>query len=50
MVGLILTAIDVNSGVITGWLPPELRPFAVLVWPLAMFTLREITTTALGDK
>lgn len=50
MLGLALTAIEINSGLITGWMPAEYRPFAVMLWPLAMFTLREITTEAIGDK
>ena len=50
MLGLALTVIELNSGLITGWMPAEYRPFAVLLWPLAMFTLREITTTALIEK
>lgn len=50
MIGLALTAMEINSGIITGWMPPDWRPFAVMLWPLTMFTLRELTTTALGDK
>lgn len=50
MLGLVLTAIEINSGIITGWLPADYRPFAALLWPLAMFTLREMTTEAIGEK
>lgn len=50
LVGGILTAIEVQSGVILGWLSPELRPYAVILWPMAMMTLREVTSAALSDK
>lgn len=50
LVGGILTAIEVQSGVILGWLSPELRPYAVILWPMAMMTLREVTNAALSDK
>ena len=50
MLGLLLTAIDISSGTITGLLPAEYSPFAVLLWPMAVLTLREVTTAALSDK
>ena len=50
LVGGALTAIEINSGLILGWLPAEYRPYAFALWPLAMMTMREVTNTALSDK
>lgn len=50
MVGLLITVLEINSGVITGWVPVDYRPWLILIWPMLMFTLREMTNSALGDK
>lgn len=50
LVGGILTLIEVNSGVILGWIPVEFRAYAVAIWPLAMMTMREVTSAAVEDK
>ena len=47
LVGLVLTGIEAQSGAILGWLPSEYRQFAVFLWPIAMMTLREVTSSAL---
>ena len=45
-----ITAIDAQSAFLTGSLPAEYRPWCLLAWPVAMLTLREVTTSALSDK
>lgn len=46
----LITALDLNSGVISSLLPENYKPLLLLVWPVAMMTLREITTSAVDDK
>jgi len=50
LVGALLTIIEANSGFISGFLPPVYGKYAVMLWPVLMLTLREVTTTALADK
>ena len=50
IVGALLTIIEANSGFISGFLPPAYAKYAVMLWPVLMLTLREITTSALADK
>lgn len=50
LLGIVLTWVEAQSGVLLGWLDPAHRPFVALVWPVAMMTLREFTTAALGEK
>lgn len=48
--GAVLVLVEQNSGAISAMLPPGMRPMAVMLWPVLMITLREITTGALADK
>lgn len=50
LLGIVLTIIETNSQFIAGLLPGELAKFAILIWPVAMLTLSEVTTTALSAK
>lgn len=50
LIGALLTAIEANSGFISKALPVEYRAYIVMLWPVLMLTLREVTTTALQDK
>jgi hypothetical protein len=50
LLGIVLTAIEANSGLISGLLPEAYRVWAVMFWPAAMLTLREMTTGAIADK
>ena len=50
IVGALLTIIEANSGFISGFLPAAYAKYAVMLWPVLMLTLREITTSALADK
>lgn len=45
-----ITAVELNSGFLSSFIPAEYRQYALLVWPVAMMTLREVTTSALSDK
>lgn len=46
----VVSIIEVNSKLLTQHLPPEYSGYAVMVWPVLMLTLREVTTGALSDK
>lgn len=48
--GITLTWVEAQSGLILGWVPPDLKVYAALAFPIAMMTLREVTTTALSEK
>ena len=50
ILGALLTVIEANSGFISSLMPPAYRAYIVMLWPVLMLTLREITTTALADK
>jgi uncharacterized membrane protein len=50
LVGALLTVIEANSGFIGQFLPIEYRAYIVMLWPVLMLVLREITTTALAAK
>jgi uncharacterized membrane protein len=50
LVGALLTVIEANSGFLSQYVPPEYRAYLVMLWPVVMLVLREITKTALADK
>lgn len=50
IVGALLVVIEQNSGVFSTYLPVSLCDMAVLMWPVMMIALREVTTAALTDK
>lgn len=50
IIGALLVVVEQNSGVFSAYLPEELRSAAVMLWPVLMIALREVTTTALADK
>lgn len=43
-----LSAIEVNSQFLSSFMPVDYRPYVIFVWPVAMLTLREVTTSALA--
>ena len=45
-----VSIIEVNSKFLTQYLPPAYAGYAVMIWPVLMVTLREVTTGALSDK
>jgi hypothetical protein len=46
----ILSFLEIHFEIISPFIPEQYRPLMVLVWPVAMMTLREYTSTALKDK
>jgi hypothetical protein len=50
LVGALLTVIEANSGLISQFLPAATRPYVVMLWPVLMLALREVTTSAISAK
>lgn len=50
IVGALLSAVEANSGLLSNWFPASVRAYIVMMWPVLMIALREITTSALADK
>lgn len=50
IIGAGLSALEINSGLVSGLLPEGYRAWAVAFWPVLMITLREVTTTPLSAK
>ena len=50
LIGALLTVAEVNSGFLSSFLPAPYRPYVIMLWPVIMLVLREVTTTALADK
>ena len=50
IVGALLTAIDANSGFLGQFIPAPYRAYIIMLWPVLMLILRELTTSALADK
>ena len=50
VVGALLTAIELNSGFLGSFIPMPYRNYVILLWPVLMVILREVTTSALSDK
>ena len=50
LVGAFLTVLEANSGFIGQFMPAEYRAYIVMMWPVLMLVLRELTTSALSDK
>ncbi|CAB4188450.1 hypothetical protein UFOVP1176_20 [uncultured Caudovirales phage] len=50
IVGALLTVIEANSGFIGQFVPTPYRAYIIMLWPVLMLVLRELTTTALANK
>jgi uncharacterized membrane protein len=50
LVGALLTVIEANSGFIGQFVPAPYRAYIIMLWPVLMLVLRELTTTALAEK
>lgn len=50
LVGVILTVIEQNVGLISTLIPEAYRAWAVMFWPVAMLVLREMTTEPIEAK
>lgn len=48
--GTMLVVLEQNSGIISGYLPESMRSLAVLMWPVLMIALREVTTKPVAEK
>lgn len=46
----LITALEAQLQFFSGFVPPEFRPWLVMVWPAAMLTLRELTKEPLDSK
>jgi hypothetical protein len=42
--------IELNSNFIGQFIPLPYRTYIIMLWPVLMLTLREVTTTTLSDK
>jgi len=49
-IGALLTVVEVNSGFLSTFLPEQYRWYTIMLWPVIMLVLREVTTVALADK
>ena len=50
LVGALLTAVELKSGFLGSFIPMPYRNYVILLWPVLMVILREVTTSALSDK
>jgi hypothetical protein len=50
LVGALLTAVELNSNFLGQFIPLPYRNYVIMLWPVLMLTLREVTATALADK
>lgn len=50
ILGALLTAIEVNSGFLGSFIPMPYQSYVIMLWPVLMLTLREVTNSALADK
>jgi hypothetical protein len=46
----LLTILEAQSGFLSGFLPAPYRAYTVMLWPLVMISLREVTNAALAEK
>ncbi len=46
----LITALEMNLQFVQQFIPVQFQQYLVFVWPVAMLTLREVTTVALSDK
>jgi hypothetical protein len=46
----LISGIEVQAQFFSQFVPPAYRPYLVMVWPVAMISMRNITTTALANK
>lgn len=50
IIGALLLMLEQNSGVFSAYLPESIRSAAVLLWPVLMVALREVTTKPVSEK
>lgn len=49
LLGLI-TAVELNNQFLSSLFAEQYRPYLLMIWPVAMMTLREMTKEAVDDK
>lgn len=50
LIGALLTVIEFNSGFLGSFIPMPYQSYIIMLWPILMVVLREVTTSALSDK
>lgn len=50
LIGALITAAEVNSGLLSSYVGADMRPWMLALWPILMGVMREVTATALSDK
>ena len=50
LIGTLLTVIEANSGFFGQFVPAAYHQYIILLWPVVMLVLREVTTAALSEK
>jgi len=50
LIGALLTVIEFNSGFLGSFIPMPYQSYIIMLWPVLMVVLREVTTSALSDK
>lgn len=48
LLGLI-TAVEMNTQLLSQFIPEIYRPWLLMIWPVTMMTLREMTNSALSE-
>lgn len=48
--GTLLVVLEQNSNAFSAYLPESMRSMAVLMWPVLMIALREVTIKPVADK
>lgn len=50
IIGALLMVLERNSGFFGAYIPESARDMALMLWPVLMVALREITTTSVSEK
>lgn len=50
IIGAFFMVLEHNSGVFSAFLPESIRSMAVVMWPVLMVALREVTTEPVSKK
>ncbi len=50
IIGALLIILEQHSGFFAAYIPEQYRVTILMLWPILMITLREVTTTALREK
>jgi len=50
IIGAALTVVEANSGLLSKFVDEAYRAYVVMMWPVLMIGLRELTTAPLAEK